>query len=37
MSAKEELTWIFPFVEQTLNIIRLYQGEKEENKIKKEE
>lgn len=34
MNAKE-LTWIFPFVEHTLNILRHYQGEREENKMKK--
>lgn len=37
MTAKEELTWGFPFVEHTLDIVSQYQGEKEEKKIKTEE
>ena len=37
VTAEEELTWGFPFVEHTLDILSQYQGEKEEKKIKKEE
>lgn len=37
MTAKEELTWGFPFVEHTLDIVSQYQGEKEEKKRKMEE
>lgn len=35
MNAKEEVTWIFPFVERTLNILRSTRGREKKIKSKK--